>query len=184
MCPKIFNKTCAALMMFVLALAATGVATAIEADRDKDVDIESGYWVDDPDKGFVLFSQGVTMDQGTLHIEADKATVYRDDDGGTFSRIILEGGPARWSETLDDGALIKAQARHIDYNLDDETVVLRQEVIINKDGDQIAGELIRYNLKTQLLSGGGDGATSGRVKMTVSPKKKTDSEGDQKPDDR
>ena len=158
-----------------LGLTISGAALASKTDRDQQAEIEAGHWVDDPQKGFQVFSLGVDLTQGSLHIKAEKATVYQGDDGSTFSRIILEGQPARWSERLDDGTEMRAQANHIDYNMSNDTVILGGAVIINKDGDMISGELIRYNLDTQLLSAGGDNKGSGRVKMTISPKKKPDS---------
>jgi lipopolysaccharide export system protein LptA len=169
---KLLLLTCLAGAGY-LGLTVSGAALAAKSDRDQQAEIDAGHWVDDPKKGFQLFSKGVDLTQGSLHIQADKATVYQDDDGATFSRIVLVGTPARWSEKLDDGAEMKAQANHIDYNVSDETVVLRGAVIINKDGDLISGETIRYNLATQLLSAGSDNNGSGRVKMTIGPKKKS-----------
>ena len=155
-----------------LSLLISGEVFATESDRDQQAEIEAGHWVDDPQKGFQVFSQGVDLVQGSLHIQAQKATVYQGDDNSTFSRIILEGQPARWSEELDDGSEMNAQANHIDYNMSNDTVILRGDVIINKDGDRISGDLIRYNLDTQMLRAGGEG----RVKMRVSPKKKPGSD--------
>lgn len=175
MSPQKLNKLLLAISLAgvgTLGLTVSGTAVAAKADRDQQAEIDAGHWVDDPTKGYQVFSKGVDLTQGSLHIQADKATVYQDDDGATFSRIILVGQPARWSETLDDGVEMKAQANHIDYNVSKETVVLRGAVIINKDGDRISGEVIRYNLATQLLSAGGDGNDSGRIKMTIGPKKK------------
>lgn len=171
------NKLLLIITYFVLGPGGLGMllgeaALAAGSDRDQKAEIEAGHWVDDPQKGFQVFSQGVDLTQGSLQIKADKATVYQGDDDSTFSRIILVGQPARWSEKMDDGSEMTAQADHIDYNLSNDTVILRGEVIIIKDGDKIAGDLIRYNLKSQLLSAGGDNNGSGRVKMTVSPKKK------------
>ena len=78
-------------------LAASTAVLAAKADRDLPVDIDAGHWVDDPEKEFVLFNKGVTMDQGTLHIEAEKAMVYRDDEG-TLTVA------SSWSENRPAGA--------------------------------------------------------------------------------
>ena len=61
---------------------------ARSSDREQEAEIDAGHWVDDPERGVQIFSRGVILEQGTLRIEAEKATVHRSGEGG-FDRIVL-----------------------------------------------------------------------------------------------
>ena len=73
---------------------------------------------------------------------------------------------------MDDGAQMSARALTIDYNVKDDLVLLKKQVVVNKARDEITGELIRYNLQTQRLDAGADG--EGRVRIRFTPQKKPD----------
>lgn len=159
-----------ALALVAMALAGPA-ALARSSDRQQEAEIDAGHWLDDPAAGYQVFSKGVTLVQGTLEITAEKATVYRGEDGG-FSRIVLEGEPARWQEEMDDGGRLSAQARVIDYDVGENQVLLKEQAVVNKERDEISGELIRYDLTTQKLDAGSDGDS--RVRIRFTPQKKQD----------
>lgn len=174
--PRTADRSLTRTAAFVLALTlwavmGTSPALARSSDRQQEAEIEAGHWLDDPAQGFQVFSRGVTLVQGTLRVTADKATVYRADSGG-FARILLEGNPVHWQEEMDDGGQMSAKARTIDYQVEDELVVLRRQVVVIKERDEITGDEIRYNLATQRLDAGAEG--DGRVRIRFTPTKKPD----------
>ena len=175
--PLKLNK-CTLIAAFVrIGLALAGLtlvdpAGAVEADRELELTIQAGYWIEDMKKGVIVYSKGFELVQGSLHIVAETATIYRGDDSDSLDRIVLEGQPVCWRETLDNGSLVVGRANHIEYDLHTDDLVLRQNAVIYKNDDKISGDLIHYNLKTQFLKAGGEGETSGRVTMTIRPKNK------------
>jgi len=163
-----------ALLALLLATLASDTL-ARSSDRQQEAEILAGHWVDDPEKGYIVFSEDVVLTQGTLRITADRATVYRGEKGG-FRRIVLEGTPARWEEEMDDGLPMKARAARIDYAVEDERVVLEDDVVVNKARDEITGDLIRYNLATQRLDAGEE--SDGRVRIRFTPTTGGEDDGD------
>ncbi|MDX1570675.1 MAG: lipopolysaccharide transport periplasmic protein LptA [Xanthomonadales bacterium] len=135
------------------------------ADRDQPAEIEAGHFLDDPQSGTRVFSNGVTMQQGTLNVEAQTATVYVT-DGGNLARIVLEGAPVVWREELDSGEKLTARAGLIDYDFDADKVLLEEDVVIDRGPHRISGPSVRYDLKTSKL----DSATDqGRIKVRITP---------------
>ncbi len=152
---------------FIASLAAISPAAAKSSDRDLQAEIKAGRFIEDPENDTQVFSGGFTLRQGTLAIQGQTATIHRGAEGG-FARIVLEGQPAQWSEELDDGSPLDARANVIDYDVDAELVILRGDVRIDKSGDQLSGELVRYDLKTQRLDAGSEG--QGQVIMIMKPR--------------
>src|SRR5690606_28102636 len=104
--------------------------------------------------------------QGSLRIEARRATVSRDD--GEVTRVVLEGAPASLQQENDDGVLMKAQAGRIHYDTTSETVVLSGAVRIDQGRDTFRGERVRYDTRNGRITG--DGGDGGRIHLTIQPK--------------
>jgi lipopolysaccharide export system protein LptA len=116
--------------------------------------------------GRAVLRGNVQITQGTLKIDADRATVQR--RAGDFQRIVLEGAPARMEQQLDAGGMTRAQARNIDYDPQQQVVVLTGDVVVTQPEGNLRGERVTYNMQTGNLQGGGDGG--GRVRMRIEPR--------------
>ena len=160
------------IVMLSLSLLAAGLASARTADRRQVADIEAGHYVEEGDRR--VLSQGVILRQGTLAIDADAATVQFN-EAGEMTHIELTGTPVVWQEVLDSGEQLDARALRIDYDLDAGKVLMREQVDINRGTDQISGDLVRYDLKTEKLDAGGDG---GRIRMRITPRSTPPAEDD------
>jgi lipopolysaccharide export system protein LptA len=121
----------------------------------------------------------VLITQGTLRIGADAATISR--SGGDVVRVVFEGRPAQLQQENDNGALMKAQARRIDYDVPAENVVLTGAVAVDQAGDTLRGERISYDLKSGRLKAAGDGSDDGRIRMTIQPRASDAAEGEATP---
>ncbi len=139
------------LLLWALAAAPLQARTS---DREMETEVKAGSVVEDPDAGTQEFSNGFQLSQGTRQIEAETATVFRNDSGG-FRKIILRGDPARWTEELDDGTPMDASANTIEYDVSGEIVRLTGDVSILKANDQLTASEVLYDLKTQKLDAGG-----------------------------
>ena len=65
-----------ATLLGCVLLALPVAALALPEDRDQPIRITADQALRDEKQGFTVYSGNVNMDQGTLHIDADKITVY------------------------------------------------------------------------------------------------------------
>ena len=157
------------LTLLLLPFLSTG-ASARSTDRDAEVvvDASGGDFVLNDNGESVL--TGVTITQGTMKIEAEKATLAR--KAGDINRILLEGSPARLQQENDNGELMKARARRIDHNPVTEVIVLTGGVEVDQGTNTMRGERLTYDTKSGRLNADGGGG-DGKIRMTLQPKKAT-----------
>lgn len=156
-----------AVLLLTLLLPAALSARSTDRDQEVVVDASGGDFVLNDDGQSVL--TGVTITQGTLKIEAQKATLTR--KAGDMSRVVLEGTPARLEQQNDNGEWMKARARNIDHDPTTEIIVLTGAVEVDQAGNTMRGERLTYDTKSGRLNADGGGG-DGRIRMTLQPKKK------------
>jgi len=150
----------------LLALAAPG-AWARSSDRSQPMDIDAGNSSGAlDDRTPTVLSQGVTISQGSLKIEAGTATITT--RGGDPVRAVLTGGPVKLNQQLDDGTPMSATAGRVDYDLTTEVVVFTGNVNIQQPRGSLSGPRVVYNMKTGQVESSSD--SSGRVKMRILPR--------------
>jgi len=157
------NPRFAALLGLLLAQP----ALALQQDRLQPMDIRAERWEAVlSETGDARLSGGVEIIQGSLRAESSTAVMSR--VSGEVRRAVLEGNPARLQQEMDEGGLMRATARSIDYDLSTEVVVLSGNVVVNQPRGELRGERITYDLKTgRLDAGGGEG---GRIHMRIEPR--------------
>lgn len=156
-----------ALLLLTLLLPALVLARSTDREAEVEVDASGGDFVLNDDGQSIL--TGVTITQGTMKIEAEKATLTR--SGGDMSRILLEGSPARLQQQNDNGEWMKARARRIDHDPVSEVIVLTGAVEVDQGGNTMRGERLTYDTRSGRLNADGGGG-DGRIRMTLQPKKK------------
>lgn len=154
-------------LLLAAALALPQAASARSSDRNQPMDIDAGhgdYSLDDSKP--TTLTGGVTITQGSLNISASTAVITQ--NGGDPTRVVLTGAPVTLKQQMDDGTPMTATANKIDYDLKTEVVVFTGKVDIRQPRGSLGGERVVYNMRTQQVTGGGQGA--GRVKMRILPK--------------
>ncbi|MFT4767968.1 MAG: lipopolysaccharide export system protein LptA [Glaciecola sp.] len=138
----------AGLCATVAALLTADIATALPDDRLQSIEITATRAVRDERAGFTVYSGDVIMQQGSLHIEADKITIFHDSEAA--DRIIAVGDPAtlRQQPEIDKG-FVTARAGRIVYEKSREWVQLRESAVIEQDGAVVSGESIDYFMAEQ-----------------------------------
>lgn len=162
----------AADAVLLLTLLIPALASARSTDRDQEMQVEAtgGDFQLAEDGTSVLTD--VTITQGTLRIQAGRGTIER--RAGDVARVVLDGTPALLQQENDNGQLMRARARNIDFDPNAEVVVLTGAVEIEQGADTMRGEHVRYDTKSGRLNAeGGAAGSDGKIRMTIQPKPKS-----------
>ena len=154
-----------AALLLMLLLPAAVLARSTDRNQEMQVEATGADAVLNDDGESIL--TGVTITQGTMQIEANKATITR--LKGDITRIVLDGSPARMQQENDNGELMRARAQRIDHNPVTEVIVLTGAVEVDQGTNTMRGERITYDTKSGRLNADGGGG-DGRIRMTIKPK--------------
>jgi lipopolysaccharide export system protein LptA len=172
----------AALLAAAACLAAAHGATALESDRGQPVQIQADHAEIDRRAGRTVYSGNVRIAQGSIVIQADEVVLLMKD--GEFESAVIKGEPATF-EQRPEGAdsPTRGSARTMTYLAGESVVELKDGARVQQGGDEVAGELIRYDVKEQrVLAAGGD-ENGGRVQMTITPRKPKDADAEPPPEE-
>jgi lipopolysaccharide export system protein LptA len=143
-----------------------GAAHALPEDADQPIHIRADRAEIDQNAQTVVYRGSVQADQGTMRVTADEMIVeYRDEK---VTRIIARGQPATYQQQLEaDRGLVKADARTITYYTQEERVDLEGEAYLSQGGNEIAGQLIQYDIVAGRVNA--ESGDQGPVEVTVQP---------------
>jgi lipopolysaccharide export system protein LptA len=152
------------LLLFLLQLPA--LAFALTSDRDQPLNVEADQVVIDEKKGTMIYTGKARFTQGSIIVTADKVNIYS--KNRQFSRAVAIGKPATFQQKLDDGKIVKARARQMEYSVKDEKLILTEDAEVWQDKNHIRSDRIVYRLDTQVIDAKGEKEGS-RVKITIQP---------------
>ncbi|MEM1112034.1 MAG: lipopolysaccharide transport periplasmic protein LptA [Pseudomonadota bacterium] len=139
--PRLFALLCALLVSQVEALP---------DDRNQPIRITADQALRDEKRGTTVYSGNVVMDQGSLHIEADRITIYRIVEDA--DKIVAEGDPVYMEQQPEpEKPLMRARARIIEYYKTEDRVHMRKDARIEQDGATVSGNTIDYFIEQQLV---------------------------------
>ncbi|MCJ8270150.1 MAG: lipopolysaccharide transport periplasmic protein LptA [Psychrosphaera sp.] len=150
-------------------LLATGPALATKEDLDQPIEIDSVNQRIDLKNNISIFEKKVSITQGSLSIKAELLKVHRSNQQGS-ELFIATGNPATYSQTLDDGKVISAQANNIRYDVKTRSLVISGDAVLRQNDSVVTGKTIRYSLDKQELFAEG---TDGKPTSTILYPKKT-----------
>ena len=156
-----------------LALLAFG-AWAEQADQTKPTQIEANRMNADDARRMTVFEGAVVVTRGTLNIRADRIVVRQDAEGNQYATAT--GAPVRFRQRMDpkppatEGAWMEGEARRIE--LDDKTgrIELFDAARVNRGGDEVAGDYILVDQRSDFYSVTPGKGSDGRVRATLQPK--------------
>lgn len=153
----------------LLALGSASAAlqtSGLPEDRRQAIEITAEQAVRDEKVGYTVYSGDVILQQGSLHIEADRLTVFH--HGETPERIVALGEPATMTQQPEiDAGLVSASAREIVYEQSRERVVLRKTASIEQDGALVSGEFIEYFMAEQRVHAAASTSDDARVQVII-----------------
>src|SRR4051812_8338798 len=134
---------------------------AAEANVIGGLDFENGEWT-------VSGNVRINAEGGSLR--SDKAVVqFRNN---LISQATITGSPAEFEQQRTDGTTSRGHASTILYEPGSGTVRLRQNAWLSSGCNELKGEQLVYNIKTQRVEGQPQAApgASGRIIITIQPK--------------
>jgi len=165
------------LVAAALATSAMSPVRAERADREKPVNVESDRMTADDRNRVSVFEGKVVVTQGTMILRADRVTIREDKDGQKYATAI--GKPATFRQKRDNvDEWIDGEAERIEYDGRIELVELFVSARLTRDKDEVRGNYISYDQKTEFFQvqpgketkPAADGG--GRVRAVLQPKQK------------
>lgn len=157
-----------------LALGAWATLTvapvhALPDDHNQPIYIQSDRAERDERKGTTVYTGDVEVDQGSLHISADRVVIHSDDD--QVSQMEAFGEPARMQQkTSVEKEPVYARAKSILYVVSSEELTLTGDASVTQEGAKMTGAQIVYYMREQRVKAGGLGASAGQTRVqTVIP---------------
>ena len=166
------------LLLAALLLFCTPACLAERADRDKPVHLESDQMLIDDAQHISTFIGNVQFTQGTMLIRGDKIVVVEDMEGYKHGTAYGHTASFRQKrEGLDE--YVNGYGERIEYDTRAETVDFYGQAHVVRDLDDVRGEHITYNQKTEIFQVHSSGAAAAnalpkRVHAVLQPKQKKD----------
>ncbi len=138
----------------LLTLFAT-LVLGLPSDREQPIHISADKALRDEKKGITVYQGNVEMNQGSLHIEAEKITIHHQAEQA--DRIIAQGTPARMQQKpAPDKEPVQAHAEIIEYHQAEDRLRLITDAQIVQDGSTVTGDSIDYFISEELVRADSD----------------------------
>jgi lipopolysaccharide export system protein LptA len=175
---KMNLKLCCTLLLALLTGLLTTTSVALPEDGEQPIHITADQAVRNEKDGLTVYKGNVELNQGSLHITADKITIYRLVEEA--DKIVARGSPALLSQKPDpEKGPIEARAEIIEYYKMEARVHLAQNASIEQDGSRVTGETIDYYIDKQLVKAGSNRTEEdSRVEVIIPAQSLQKSEGD------
>lgn len=159
-------------LALLLALLLTP-AWALESDRQQPLKIVADSATLDEKDGTATYQGNVVLTQGSLKISAQRLHITTEQ--GKVNLVRAEGKPAQFSQQpAANQPAVTATALTIDYQVKDQTLVLRRKAAVIQNENVFKGEEITYEIQSQRLRAEGQSkdtpkgeAGTGRVEMIL-----------------
>ena len=149
-----------AALLLLPWVPATASAVPIDAEQPMHIRAQAAEF--DHPNGRAVYLGEVEVRQGTLRVTGERMTVHYLD--ARLVRITASGEPARYRQrSAEDGGLVRASASLITYLPGEERIELSGEARLAQAKNDVAGELIHYDI----ASGTVDAEASGQGPVRV-----------------
>lgn len=157
------------VLLLAALLALPALAPALESDSVQPLYVQADQVELDNRKGQSTYSGHVVIDQGSLHVEAERIVVRR--KGEELHLIEAEGSPVRFRQRPDGADYdIHGEAGQIEYHAGEARLVLQGNASVRQGGDLFQGARIEYDTRRSVVSASGDGGNGGRVHAIIQPR--------------
>jgi lipopolysaccharide export system protein LptA len=156
-------------ILVFLACVSAIPAAAEKADRDRPVQIEADGVRFDDAKKIAVYEGNVLLSQGTFLLTAERIEVWQDEKG--FSGGYATGKPVRFRQKLEGkNEFAEGYADRIEHDAEKEIMKLMGNARLKQSDDDLRGNLIVYNTRTEVYEASGAGGETGRVRAIIQPR--------------
>lgn len=161
-------------LVAVLSILVPLTVSAEKADTDQPLQIESDRMSANDLTKEAMFEGDVVLTKGTIRMTAERIVVKEQEKGSHHA--VATGNPVRFRQRMDakDGkepVWVEGEAQRIEYDERTEKVELFDKARVDRAGDEVRGDYILYDQRTEFFSvRGGKGPSSGRVRAIIQPK--------------
>lgn len=142
------------VLLSSLLFTITAPVNAAKKDLIQEITIKSKRQSADLKNKIASYLDDVSINQGSISIEADIVQVYSQIDNQTNEKsdtYLAKGKPAMFKQQLEDGSLISLQANEIKYQPDLHIITVSGNAQVKQAGSQVTGETITYNTSSEKL---------------------------------
>ena len=169
-------------LAFAWALAFHVPASQAErADREQPIRLEAAQVSIDDAKQISTFLGNVLLTQGTMTIHGDKLVITQDKNG--MQHGIAYGQPASFRQKREGhDEYVEGYGERIEYDSKNETVDFFGQARMQRGHDEVRGDHITYNSRTEIFQALGtpdregnrnaDTGSKSRVRVIIQPRNK------------
>ena len=166
----LFNRA-----LIVILLSCASVAQALPDDRLQAIEIDADYAEQNANTGFMVYRGSVVIRQGSILLEADRVEIHTRNN--RVQQIVATGEPASYHQQINAGEEpLIARAKRIEYQLDTDSVALKSNASLTRDGTLIRGDTIDYDLSNQTWKASGNNSGKQKRIQLVIPASQTTSD--------
>jgi lipopolysaccharide export system protein LptA len=161
------------LLPWLLVLASATVR-AEQADSTKPIEIEANRMSADDARRMNVFEGNVVVTRGTLNIRADRIVVRQDAEGNQYATAT--GNPVRFRQRQDpkppekEGVWMEGEAKRVELDERSGKIELFEDARVNRGGDEVAGDYILVDQRSDFFTVTPAKGSGGRVRATIQPK--------------
>jgi len=145
-------------------------AHALSTDKDQPIHVEADSVEIDDRTGISIYQGNVDVKQGSIHLTADKVTVYQKDK--RTDRVKAVGRPVHFQQRTDKGETVKGRAQEVEYSVTGDELVLTGDALLSQGDDNFSSDRIIYDRKNARVKAGASAKGKERVHITITPDKK------------
>ncbi len=154
---------------FLLFALLPSLAWGLTSDQEQPIYMEADSVDIDEESGISIYVGNVEVTQGTMHLTADKVTVYRVEK--RTERIVATGNPVKYRQQMDNSTdEVKGRALTMEYFITDERLYLIDEAELTQGLDNFSSDRITYFRNRSQVKAGASAQGKARVRSVINPK--------------
>lgn len=158
-------------LTLVLCFCFSQFAYSLETDFGKNIIIDANQQKLDLKNNTLTFLGKVEISQGSLKMTADKLEVIKNESENNQQELLIATGqPTLYTQTLESGEVLTAQALEIRYLVAEKLLTLKGEAKITQKDSLVNGDKIEYDLTKQKLVASSNKQSGNKVRTVLTPK--------------
>jgi lipopolysaccharide export system protein LptA len=147
------------------------VAMALDSDSEQPIYIDSDSATYDETKGISTYTGKVVSVQGSMKVTSDELVVYTKD--GEVNQLVWTGNMVHLKQTPEGGKKdVTGESLQAEYYPDQSLLVLIKKATVWQGDAIYSSDLIKYDLKNNLVKAGETSSDNKRVHVIMQPKEK------------